>query len=161
MKILTAVDFRVRVKTCPGARFKDEYKAVFAKDGTMHLEATDRTDLYSYIQSFKDSTSIEKLLERFKETGDMSIFNQRRQEPMYGDFLEMPKTIAEMYQRVNDAQAAFMALRPEIREKFNNNPSEWLASLGSPEWAAKMAVEAPDKPVDEQKTESEVKPNAE
>lgn len=46
----------------------------------------------------------------------MTIFMQRRTEPIYADFLDMPKTVAEMYQRVNDVNEAFLRLDPMIRE---------------------------------------------
>lgn len=160
-KVLTPLDFRVPVHTEPGSRYKDEYKAFFNEDGSLVFKVVDKTDLYMYIQSFKDSCDLNKLLERFAETGDMSVFNQRRQEPMYGDFVEMPKTVAEMYQRVQDAQDLFLSLDPSIREKFNNSASEWLASMNEPDWLEKMGQKAPNSPVDEGENESEETTHAE
>lgn len=151
---------RQRIQTCSGDRFKDEYQAVFKDDGSMVLEVVDKTDLYAYIQSHKDSVDINKLLERFAETGDMSVFNQRQQQPMYADFMDMPKSVAEMYQRVNDVNDAFMQLDPKVRQQFNNSASEWLAAFGSDEWSKKMGVEA-QKPAPEATEVKEVNTDAE
>lgn len=146
-KVIAPHNLRVSVTVNSGSRYKDVYKAVFDKDGSMRLEVVDKTDLYSYIQSFKDSCDLNLLLERFAETGDMSIFNQRKEEPMFGDFAEMPKTVAEMYQRVQDVNDAFLKLDPATREKFNNSASEWLASYGSDDWLSKMGLEDVETPV--------------
>lgn len=151
---------RIRTYTEPGTRYKDIYKPIFKDDGSIVLEVVDKEDTYAYIQSHKDSVDLNKLLERFQETGDMSIFNQRQQQPFYGDFLDMPKTVAEMYQRVSDVSDAFMHLKPEIRDQFNHSPSEWLASYGTPEWYSKMGLEGPKQAAEATK-EKEVVQNAE
>lgn len=144
--VIIPSDHRERRYTNPGYRYKDEYKLIYDEDGRAKLEVVDQTDLYAYIQSFKDSVDINKLLERFQETGDMSIFMQRRTEPIYADFLDMPKTVAEMYQRVNDVNEAFLRLDPAIREKFGNSPSQWLASYGTPDWTKNMGLEGSNLP---------------
>lgn len=145
---ITPCDFRKRVFTESGLRYKDVYKPVFKDDGSMVLEVVDQMDQYEYIQVHKDSCDINKLLERFAETGDMSIFYQRHQEPAYADLVEMPKTFAELFQKVNDVTAAFLQLDPQIREKFNNSPAEWISSYGSSEFALKMGLDGPQEPVE-------------
>lgn len=158
--IIRPEDHRQRVFTCSGNRYKDVYKPVFRDDGSFDLEVVDKEDLYMYIQSHADSCDLNVLLERFKETGDITIFNQRQQQPFYGDFLDMPKTVAEMYQRVNDINAAFMQLDPKVREKFNNSPSEWLASYGTQHWFDGMGLEGPKSPEEASKVD-EVNKDAE
>lgn len=140
LDVLRPSDFRERQFSCPGERFKDVYQLVYQQDGTISLEVVDKVDLYAQIQSFKDSTDINKLLERFSETGDMSIFFQHQTDPLYGDFVNVPHTIAEAFQLVSDAENAFMQLPPDERSKYTG-PAEWLTAMV--EAAPEMPVEGP------------------
>lgn len=120
---------RVRKFCSCGDRFVTTYKPHFENDGTMNLKESGRVDLYEEIQSHKASTDINTIIKKFTMTGDESLFQVR--QAYYGDFSEMPKTYAEMFQRVVDAENLFNGLPPEVRSQFNNNLSEFLSSFGT------------------------------
>lgn len=63
----------------------------------------------------------------------MNVLNRRT--GIYLDVTDMPKSYAEMYQRIMDAEAQFKALPLDIREKFNHSPQEFFAAIGTPKWA--------------------------
>lgn len=88
-------------------------------------------NLYSEIQSHKESVDINCILERF-ERGDMNVLNRRT--GIYLDVTDMPKSYAEMYQRIMDAEAHFKSLPLDIREKFNHSPQEFFAAIGTQKW---------------------------
>lgn len=88
-------------------------------------------NLYSEIQSHKESVDINCILERF-ERGDMNVLNRR--SGIYLDVTDMPKSYAEMYQRIMDAEAQFKALPLNIREQFNHSPQEFFAAIGTDKW---------------------------
>lgn len=88
-------------------------------------------NLYSEIQSHKESVDINCILERF-ERGDMNVLNRRT--GIYLDVTDMPKSYAEMYQRIMDAEAHFKALPLDVREKFHHSPQEFFAAIGTDKW---------------------------
>lgn len=120
---------RYRTTCSCGDRFVTTYKPHFENDGTMILKKSGRHDLYEEIQSHKASTDINTIIDRFTISGDESLFQVR--QAYYGDFSEMPKTYAEMFQRVVDAENLFNGLPANIKEQFNNNLSEFLSQFGS------------------------------
>lgn len=128
-KVYTVVSDRVRTHCSCGSGFAPVYKPIVKPDGTIELKQTGEKDIYAEIQSHKASTDINEIIRRFTETGDISLFQVR--EGVYGDFTDMPKTYAEMFQRMIDAEIAFNSLPAEVKEKFNNNVSEFLAAMGT------------------------------
>lgn len=142
-KVYTVVDDRVRTYCASGSGLAPVYKPVVKPDGTIELKQTGEKDLYAEIQSHKASTDINEIIRRFTETGDISLFQVR--EGVYGDFTDMPKTYAEMFQRMIDAEIAFNSLPAEVKEKFNNNVSEFLAAMGT-EKMDEVFKKAPEDP---------------
>lgn len=142
-KVYTVVADRVRIHCASGSGFAPVYKPVVKPDGTIELKQTGEKDLYAEIQSHKASTDLNEIIRRFTETGDISLFQVR--EGVYGDFTDMPKTYAEMFQRMIDAEIAFNSLPAEVKEKFNNNVSEFLAAMGT-EKMDEVFKKAPEDP---------------
>lgn len=112
----------------PGSGMKDTYKMHVDEDGKRELRKSGQYDLYMEIQSFKDSVSIDYILSRFVN-GDETALS--RVQGIYGDFTEMPKTMAELQQRVIDAEDLFNNLPLNIREQYNFSASEFFAQLDS------------------------------
>lgn len=118
---------RIRVNTESGKGDAVTYSIAYDPDtGERFLKETGKVNLYEQIQSYKESVDIHNILERFAR-GDVDVVNQR--QGVFMDVTEMPKTFAEMYQRVADAEALFMQLPVEERAKFNHNPVEYLSAL--------------------------------
>lgn len=139
---------RRRISCACGSGMVPVYKPIVKPDGTIELKQTGEHDLYAEIQSHKASTDVNEIIRRFTETGDVSLFQVRQGN--YGDFTEMPKTYAEMFQRMIDAELAFNELPTQIKEQFNNNVTEFLAAMGT-EKMEQVFAKPVDKPVDDQK----------
>lgn len=129
----TAYD-RIRVYTNPGSPMKDEYEIRKDSKGDSVLKKVGQSDLYEYIQSFKDSTDINVLLERFKLTGDPSVFEKK--QTFYADVTEFPKTPAEMLAQYQMSKNFFYSLDPDDRAKFNNDPDQFYSAFGTKEFDA-------------------------
>lgn len=117
--------------TNSGDRIVQLYTPALNADGRIDLVESGKHNLYADIQSHKDSVDIKTILARF-ENGDMNVLNRRT--GLFLDVTDMPKTYAEMYQRIMDAEAHFMGLPLDIREKFNHSPQEFFAAIGTDRW---------------------------
>lgn len=111
-----------------GSGMKDTYKMHVDEDGKRELRKSGKYNLYADIQSYKDSVSIDYILSRFVN-GDETALS--RAQGIYGDFTEMPKTMAELQQRIIDAEDLFYQLPLDIRAQYNHSPSEFYAQLDS------------------------------
>lgn len=111
-----------------GSGMKDVYKMHVDDDGKRELRKFGKFNQYAEIQSYKDSVSIDYILSRFVN-GDETALS--RVQGIYGDFTEMPKTMAELQQRIIDAEDLFFQLPLDIRSQYNHSPSEFYAQLDS------------------------------
>lgn len=111
-----------------GSGMKDTYKMHVDEDGKRELRKSGEYNQYAEIQSYKDSVSIDYILSRFVN-GDETALS--RVQGIYGDFTEMPKTMAELQQRIIDAEDLFYQLPLDIRAQYNHSPSEFYAQLDS------------------------------
>lgn len=130
------------VKSTPGSGMKDTYKMHVDADGKRELKKSGEYNLYAEIQSYKDSVSIDYILSRFVN-GDETALS--RVQGIYGDFTDMPKTMAELQQRVIDAEHLFNALPLDIRAQYNHSASEFFAQLDSDKTKAIFAPPEPAK----------------
>lgn len=112
----------------PGSGMKDTYKMHVDENGKRELKKSGEYNLYADIQSYKDSVSIDYILTRFIN-GDETALS--RVQGIYGDFTQMPRTMAELQQRVIDAENLFNNLPLDIREQYNFSASEFFAQLDS------------------------------
>ncbi len=115
-------------KSNPGSGMKDTYKMHVDENGKRELKKSGEYNLYADIQSYKDSVSIDYILTRFVN-GDETALS--RVQGIYGDFTQMPKTMAELQQRVIDAEHLFDSLPLDIRAQYNHSASEFFAQLDS------------------------------
>lgn len=60
--------------TCSGSRYREDFVGKLDKEtGVINLVSIGKTDVYEYIQSFKDETDINTLIQR-AQNGDVSAF---------------------------------------------------------------------------------------
>lgn len=111
-----------------GSPMQPVYKMKVDADGVRELRKVGEEDLYAMIQSHKDSCDVNYILQRFM-SGDQTALSKI--QGVYGDFTDMPTTLAELSQRVVDAENLFYSLDLSVREQFNHSPSEFFASIGS------------------------------
>ena len=98
------------------------------KDGKVHIVETGKTNLYEKIQACKDDTLIYNILDRFA-AGDISVL--QKNQGVYADLTDMPKTLAEAQQSLITAENIFNNLPLEVRAEFNHSFSEFLASASA------------------------------
>lgn len=124
-----------KIVTDPGDRYHVLYKPIMKKDGIVELKESGKEDLWEIHNSQRESTDMAFILAQLK-MGNTSYL--RTDDPMFGDFTEMPKSLAEAQQRIIDAQYAFDRLDPDIKMKFDNNVNLFISSMGSDVWFEKM-----------------------
>lgn len=115
----------------PGKRIHDTHILSVGDDGKKYLKKTGKVDVYRDIQSYADSCDIHLILDRYMK-GDVEIINQV--SAIYGDVTQMPKTLAEAYKKIVEGENYFAKLPIDIKNHFNNNPGEFFASIGTPEF---------------------------
>ena len=68
--------------------------------------------------------------------GDATALSQAQGQ--YLDATQFPKTYADMLNFVNEQERAFMALPADVREKFGNSFTEYLAASGEPDFLERL-----------------------
>lgn len=131
-KQLRSADYRSRT----GDKYLDEYEYRVDENGVKKLVKTDKKiNVYDRIQADYDSTDINKLMLRFS-LGDTEAINVRQGQ--FIDVTEMPKTLAEVFDKAVQAEQLFVELPTDLKEMFNNSPSEFFAKFGSKEFDDKI-----------------------
>lgn len=87
-------------------------------------------------QHFKEEVNINTIMRRFGVTGQMPEFLP---QGMYGDFTGI-EDYDDAVSRIERANDAFMALPAEVRERFDNDPSQLIraASISSEDEFGKL-----------------------
>lgn len=134
----------------PGSPIKVTYGSRIDKLGNIIVEEKGKENLYDYIQSFAESCDINNIIKKF-ESGDLNALNQRKGEFM--DLTEMPTDYFEMVNTINEAKYKFERLPIEVKQKFDNDPNKFIATIGTGDWYLKLFNE---KKNDEVKTEKVV-----
>lgn len=139
----------VRVPVPPsdcGSRLHNDYKMKVFDDGTRDLVVVGQINIYEMIQSHKDSVDLKLTLERYAR-GDESSVNRR--QAFFGDFTHMPTSLAELSQRILDAEDLFNTLDVDARRAFDFDAGKFFASIGTPEFETIVSKfnPKPDKPI--------------
>ena len=137
MQFKTQYDPRDRVETCPGSPEHITYAGHYDEKGRVVLEESGRENIYDFIQSHAESCDIHVLMKRY-QNGDVSALSQA--QGFYGDVLDFPKTYAEALNHFNEMERKFMSLPVDIREKFGNSFSEFLAASGEPDFLDRLGI---------------------
>lgn len=124
-------------KTEPGSLEKQLYAAKVLKDGTIDIQPSGKENIQDKIESFRSQTDMSYILKQIALGNDDVLVRSIGQ---YGDFTEMPKTMAEAMQLQIDAEKEFYKLDLDTRNKFNNDFRNWLVTAGTPEWIEKMNI---------------------
>lgn len=141
MQFRTQYDNHDRVYVHPGDPEKLTYTPQIDEHGHMELVVSGKENVYDYIQSHADSVDIHVILARFQR-GDVSALS--RVQGFYGDFMNVPKSYAELLNSVIRGEEYFMSLPVSVREKFGHNFNSWLVTAGSPDWLQAMGLPSSD-----------------
>lgn len=131
--------------TNPGNRTKIVYGSRLKPDGTIELYEREKIDVLLEINSHASECDMSIILSRIMR-GDTSML---RQNPMYGDFSTMPRTYADMFNMVTEAEYTFDHLPVEVKNRFGNDKLKWFATLGTPDWYNNMYPEPKESEVKE------------
>lgn len=110
---------KLKCRTAYNARDEEKVGLIFAEDEGLTQ------------QHFKDECDVNLILKRYVQTGVME--HTANTEPWFGDVSEVPTNLAESYENLARADAAFMALPAEIRKSLDNDPAKLESWLSEPE----------------------------
>lgn len=121
--------------TCAGEQFEIIYKAKVMPNGVIELIEDGKKDLKEEHNSWRDITDMSYILKQM-QLGNTQVLMQK--EGFYGDITNAPKNMQEAMQIMIDAEREFYKLPAEVRDRFNNNLNEFIATAGEEVWARKM-----------------------
>lgn len=124
-----------------GDDFHVKFSPRVLDSGEIQLVESGKDDIKAMINSFRDSTDMTFILQRLA-VGDTSVLSQC--PGLFGDFSKMPTTYAEALQLVIDGRREFDALPLSIKNSFNNDFRQFLATAGTPEWTEKLSSLLPN-----------------
>lgn len=127
-------------KTEPGSKLHKTYKSKIV-DGSLELVEDGVINIYEMIQSHKDSCDVNLIIARFAN-GDSAALNKYK--GFFGDVTEFPKTYAEMFERMSNAEVIFDRLPADIRAKYDNDVIKFVSDFGSPDFLSIFADKKPD-----------------
>ena len=99
---------------------------VDSETGAKVLKIVGRENIYEKIQECLEPTKIENIIRRFKE-GDRSALGHP--DGIYTDISDMPTNIIEAQKRIQDVRAKFASMPSEIKERFGNDPTVFMAEI--------------------------------
>lgn len=137
MEFKTQYDARERLFSNPGDPIHITYAGHYDEKGRVVLAESGRENIYDQIQSYAESCDIHVLMKRYMN-GDVSALSQAQGQ--FLDVTDFPKTYADMLNFVNDMERSFMSLPAEVRAKFGNSFSEYLAASGAPDFLDRLGI---------------------
>ena len=123
-----------------GSPYLDQYEFDFdEKKGEVNRTTLHKTDkpinVYERIQADFESCDINSIMRRFA-LGDTSALDVK--QGVYADVTKMPKTFAEMFDRVQDCKKLFDELAPDVKQLFDNSYEEFWYQYGTDDFYDKI-----------------------
>lgn len=81
-------------------------------------------------QCFKDECDINKIMEKYIKTGQLPALQEK--DPSYGDFTTL-NDFQEAQELIIKANDQFEALPAAIRDRFQNDPEQFIAFVENPD----------------------------
>lgn len=127
----------IEIETPSGDGKLEQFKLIYDEVlGEKRLEQLQPRNWQEEINSHKESTSLKRLIYEY-ENGNLNALN--RVQSFYGDFTEVPKTQAELLNRILDAEDYFAHLPKDLKNEFDNSPEQFFSSMGTPKYTRVMA----------------------
>ena len=111
-----------------GSRIKEVHEMRMTKSGHKYISKVGEINIYERIQDHKDECDAKKIIQRAKLGDSNAIARIQNARTNYGDTTLIPHNLMEAQQMIIDGKKAFNSLPKEIREKFNNDPMQFLAN---------------------------------
>lgn len=137
MEFKTQYSPRKRIAAVSGSDVHVTFEPFYDDRGVLDLKESGVVNSYLDIQSHADSVDINLILARYN-AGETDVLSQV--QGFYADVTEMPRTYAECLNLGIQGERAFMQLPLEVRAKFNHSFEQFMAEIGSADFAEKMGV---------------------
>ena len=120
----------------PGKRFYVEKHGEVQPNGVIKLIDDREIDLQEKYNAEYPATTIDNIL------ANSSPFDNFADDGLNGiDATTLPKTFAEFLQLQIDRKREFDRLPVEVKQKFNNDLNQYMATAGSAEWFDKLGID--------------------
>lgn len=122
--------------SCSGSRFYVEKHGEVQPNGLIKLIPDKEIDLQEQYNAEYPATTIDNIL------ANSSPLQSFADDGMHGlDVTQLPTTFAEFLQMQIDRKRDFDRLPVEIKQKFNNDLNQYMATAGSQEWFDKLGID--------------------
>lgn len=126
----------VEFRSDPGNRFYIEKHGEVQPNGVIKLVPDKEIDLQERYNAEYPATTIENIL------ANSSPLDNFSDDGLHGiDATQLPKTFAEFLQLQIDRKREFDRLPVDVKQKFNNDVSQYMATAGSEEWFDKLGID--------------------
>lgn len=114
------------------------YKVRLTKNGVREVIKAGEDNIYKKIQACADSVDINTILTKFTNTGDESIL--KTNPGAFMDITDMPTTMFEAINQINDSKAVFDKLPSEIKKKFDFDYEKFICQAGQLDWYKNLGL---------------------
>lgn len=119
-----------------GNRMETQYAERYDENGKAYLEKVGEVDTYEKIQSYRDECDVMAILSRYAAGDETAL----AAPGWYIDTSKLPSTYTEYMNMMNEQREKFDQLPLSIRNKFNNNFNEYMATAGEESWMRNMGI---------------------
>lgn len=119
-----------------GNRMEPQYAERYDENGKAYLEKVGEVDTYEKIQSYRDECDVMAILSRYAAGDETAL----AAPGWYIDTSKLPSTYTEYMNMMNEQREKFDQLPLSIRNKFNNNFNEYMATAGEESWLQNMGI---------------------
>lgn len=137
-KIQKPFDESLKAITPSGYQYEKVYTQAYDKAGRPVLEEIGTKNIVEMINSNKDNANYEKLIKKFKVTGDISFLNGK--QGFYADMTGVPDNLIDAYNSIEKAKFIFETLDAETRAEYKNSVTEFIADFGSEKFMKAFGV---------------------
>lgn len=123
-------------ENCCGNRMEPQYAERYDENGKAYLEKVGEVDTYEKIQSYRDECDVMAILSRYAAGDETAL----AAPGWYIDTSKLPNTYTEYMNMMNEQREKFDQLPLSIRNKFNNNFNEYMATAGEESWLRNMGI---------------------
>ncbi|MCF0231142.1 MAG: hypothetical protein HUJ63_02470 [Enterococcus sp.] len=146
MNNFRSIGSHVRFFSNPGSRIANEYRVKIDQNGHKVVEVSGKKDIYAPMQEFLEETKITNIIARCLQ-GDTSSL---REPGSYGDFTNMPISLADAQNKILEIEQEFERLPIDIKRQFDHSAEKYIKEIGSEKWLKLMGYNT-----EEKKTEPE------
>lgn len=116
-------------------------EVINTKTNKKELKKVGETNIYEKIQESRDSTDIQKIIERYQ----INLEDKTKINEEILDYTNNPTSLIDAHAKIVQAENIWNKEALDVRQKFNNNFVEYLAAANSGELKKVYAELAPKK----------------